>query len=375
MKLSKLKIAHIGNSVGGVDVYMRIIIKNLDQDKFINFVIHGQDDTNNPFIDSNGNHVVEYKTSILRDLSLLKDLKSIIDAYRFLKIERPNVIHAHSAKGGVLGKIAGLFLGIKILYTPHAFSYLSAENKIKKNIFLLIEKAFTSNACTVLATSNSEKKRAIEEVGYKSQNTIIFNNCIEPIRTIFPLTIKKTWPDEYICTVGRPSYQKNIELMIKVMYEVKKVRKIHLVIMGVGPVSGQLESVKNLIKELNMSNDITLLNWTERTDVFNIINQSSFYISTSRYEGMPYSIIESLALSKPCVASDCDGNRDLIKDGYNGFLIKSNNINLFKDKVIKLLDDKDLLEQFSQNAYQTFADHYNIKKNIKELESIYLKYS
>jgi glycosyltransferase involved in cell wall biosynthesis len=136
-----------------------------------------------------------------------------------------------------------------------------------------------------------------------------------------------------------------------------------------------LESVKKLIIELDMSNEITLLNWTERSDVFTIIKESKFYISTARYEGMPYSIIESLALSKPCIVSDCDGNRDLIVDGYNGFLIDKNDIDYFKEMIVKLLNNQVLLDQFSKNAYDSFVNNYDIKKNIKELESVYLKYS
>ena len=46
------------------------------------------------------------------------------------------------------------------------------------------------------------------------------------------------------------------------------------------------------------------------------------YISSSRYEGLPYSVIEALSLSKPCVLTDVDGNKDLVKDNYNGFLVK-----------------------------------------------------
>jgi glycosyltransferase involved in cell wall biosynthesis len=90
---------------------------------------------------------------------------------------------------------------------------------------------------------------------------------------------------------------------------------------------------------------------------------------------MPYSIIESLALSKPCIVSDCDGNRDLIVDGYNGFLIDKNDIDYFKEMIVKLLNNQVLLDQFSKNAYDSFVNNYDIKKNIKELESVYLKYS
>ena len=163
--------------------------------------------------------------------------------------------------------------------------------------------------------------------------------------------------------------------MLRVLHEVNKVTKLHLVVMGVGPVSDQLESVKNLIEELDLSHCVTLLNWTERSDVFAIISQSKFYISTARYEGMPYAIIESLALSKPCIVSDCDGNIDLIKDGYNGFIVPSNDVKRFKDKIIELLTDESLRNKLSANANKSFAENYNIQKNIAQLEAIYLKYS
>ena len=371
--MAKLKIVHLLHSIGGVDVYLRLVLENMNTDLFENSVIHGTMDTNKAFLDKNGNKVKEYKVSIFRDISIVDDIKSLVQTYKILKKEKPTLIHAHSAKGGIIGRITGRLLGIKVIYTPHAFSYLSTQNSFKRNLFLNIEKFLANGNSLLLATSQSEKKRAIEEVGYKPENTIVFNNCIEPIAKIEPLSITKTWPEDYICTVGRPSYQKNIEQMIRVMHEVNKEVKIHLVVMGVGPVSGQLESVKSLIKELDMSNDVTLLDWTERTDVFNIINQSKFYLSTSRYEGMPYAVIENLALSKACVVSDCDGNKDLIIDNYNGFVVDNEDIEGFKSKILKLLDDKELLDKFSKNAFNLYSEKHNIKKNIAGLESIYLK--
>lgn len=371
--MARKKIAHLLHSIGGVEVHLKLTLTNINADLFENIVIHGTKDTEKPFFDKNGNKVKEYKVSLFRDISILNDIKLLYQTYKILKKEKPNLIHAHSAKGGIVGRIIGRVLGIKVLYTPHAFSYLSAQNCLKRNLFLNIEKILANGNTVLLATSQSEKKRAIDEVGYKPENAIVFNNSIEPILKIQPLTIAKTWPEDYICTVGRPSIQKNIEQMIRVLYQVKKEAKIHLIVMGVGPVSGQLESVKNLIQELDMANDVTLLNWTERTDVFNIISQSKFYISTSRYEGMPYSIIESLALSKACVVTNCDGNKDLIIDNYNGFIIENEDVTGFKSKILKLLTEKELLDKLSKNAFNSYSERYNIKKNIYELESIYLE--
>ena len=373
--MKTIKIAHLAHSVGGVEVCLRLILDTIDADKFSNIVVHGSSDTTKPFLDHDKNTIQSYGISIFRAISLIQDVKAILSAYRILKNEKPNLIHAHSAKGGIIGRIVGLLLGIKVIYTPHAFSYLSAQNRFKKNLFLSIEMALVSGTHLLLATSTSEKNRAVEEVGYKPKDVTVFNNCIEPIIKVTPLSIAATWPKDYICTVGRPSFQKNIEQMVRVIHEVNKVAKLHLVVMGVGPVSDQLESVKNLIQELNLSHCVTLLNWTERSDVFTIISQSKFYISTARYEGMPYAIIESLALSKPCIVSNCDGNIDLIENNYNGFVIPRNDINTFRDKILDLLTDESLLNRLSANASQSFSENYNIQKNIAKLEAIYLEFS
>ena len=371
MEKPKHRIAHVLHSVGGVDVSVRLIVKNSNSDLFEHTIIHGKFDTNEPFLNDKGNTVAEYRANIIRNISLFQDVKSILNTIQYLKKNPHNLIHAHSAKGGVIGKIAGMVLGIKTIYTPQAFSYLSSQNKTKRFLFLCIERLLANKNGLLLASSASEQQRAIDEVNYKKTNTAIFPNSIEPIEIIQPLTINKTWPDEYICTVGRPSYQKNIEMMIQALHQVRQTYKIHLVIMGVGHHVGQLESVKNLIKKLELTSAVTLLDWTARTDVFNIISKSKFYLSTARYEGMPYAVIESLALSKPCVVSDCDGNRDLIQDGHNGYLVAQDNLDGFAEKVSLLLNNADLCETMSLQAKQSFNSNCNIKNNIQKLESIY----
>ena len=373
--MKKIKIAHILHCVGGVDVSLRLILENIDNDKFENVVIHGFKDSKDDFVDSNNNKIKDYKVSILRDISLFNDFLSIINTYKIVKKESPELIHAHSAKGGVVGRIVGFLLGIKVLYTPQAFSYLSTNNKIKRKIFLFIEKALTFKNSYLLASSNSEKGRAINEVKYKNQNVLLFNNSINSIEKIEVLKINKTWPDEYICTVGRPSYQKNIELMIHVLNEVRKEKDIHLVLMGVGHHSDKLDDVKKLIDEFKLNKSVTLIEWTDRENIFNIINNSKFYISTARYEGLPYSIIEALALGKPCIVSDCDGNRDLIQNDNNGFVIKGENIAEFNEKIKLLLNNEALLEKLSVNAKVCFNENYNIQRNIKKLEEIYTRFS
>lgn len=371
--MNKVKILHVLHSVGGVDVSLRLILSNLDPNKFESVVVKGQTDTNKVFLDANLNEIKTYNSSIIRNISPLNDLKALSHLQKIMKEEKPDLIHAHSAKGGILGKLVGHFKKTPILHTPQAYSFLSADSKFKKNTFLTIEKVFSKLNNKILASSTSEQNRAINEVGYSTEKALVFNNSIKPIDEIKTLSIPKTWPNEYICSVGRPSYQKNIEMMIEVLAELKKEKpQIHLVLMGVGFHSPNLEAVNNLIKKFNLSENISLLEWTDREDIFHIIKKSQLYISTARYEGLPYSIIEALALKKACVVTDADGNRDLIQNNQNGFVIFDNNIKEFSQKVKLLLSDDDLKSQFEKNAFERFNINFNINQTIQSLERIYL---
>ncbi|TPV34961.1 glycosyltransferase family 4 protein [Paucihalobacter ruber] len=372
--MNKVKIAHIVHSVGGVDVSLRLILESIDPCNFESIVIHGTGDAKSAFIDKNGKSISEFKLPLQRNISIIRDCKCLIHTIKILKRHRPDIIHGHSAKGGIIAKLVGYNLKIPVLHTPQAYSYLSASNKLKKSVYLLIEKMISFRGNKILASSNSEKNRALFEVGYPENRVLLFNNSIRPIVKIQSLSINKTWPDEYICSVGRPSYQKNIELMLDVLVNLKnKKNNIHLVLMGVGFHSPNLRIVKNKIRRLNLESNITLLEWTSREDIFNIIKNSQLYLSTARYEGLPYSIIESLALAKPIVATNVDGNRDLVIDNYNGRLIRNENVSALSKSVMEIINSEDLKQKYSLNSLKLFNENFNILNNINQLENIYKK--
>ncbi|APY11004.1 glycosyltransferase family 1 protein [Seonamhaeicola sp. S2-3] len=371
--MKKIKVAHILNSVGGVDVSLRLILENIDSSKFDSIVIHGINDTKSLFFDDKGNIVKDYKLPIKRNISLINDFKAIFKALKIIKIEQPDIIHAHSAKGGIISKVITSFLKIPVLHTPQAYSFLSTNNIFKRKIFLGIEKLFVGPNNKILASSASEQNRAINEVGYPKQRALLFNNSINPINKVKELSIEKSWPENYICSVGRPSYQKNIELMLDVLFEIKKtINNIHLVLMGVGYHSPNLKSVKNKINDSGLKENVTLLKWTSRDDIFNIIKNSKLYLTTARYEGLPYSVIESLALGKAIVATDADGNRDLVKDGFNGYLIFNEDVKEIANSVVKIVKSKSLNQKFSENSLELFKQKFDITKNITLLENIYI---
>lgn len=374
--MQKKKILHVLHAVGGVDVYIRLISKAIDPHKFQLIVVHGYIDTEKPYYDKNGNILKEYKIPIYRNIHPVRDLKSIIRLIKIIQKEKPDVIHAHSAKGGIVARAAALFFSVNVLYTPHAFSYLSAESNIKKNFFLWIEKIFKFSNGKVLATSQSEADRAINEVGFKKKKTLIFENCIFPISDDQKnKSLSFELPAKFISSVGRPSFQKNIEAMVEVFRKVnEKQPDVHLVLMGVGFYAPNVETIKNLLKKYGLVEKFIMLPWISQDEIFTIIDKSELYISTSRYEGLPYSVIESLALGKTCVVSDCDGNRDLVSSDENGYVVRQDNlVEGMSEAILNILTNLSMKENFEFNSLKRFNQKHNILLKIEDLELIYSK--
>ena len=369
MTNKKIKILHLFYLIGGVGTSIELIAKNTSNDEFEHVIINGATDANIPLAD---HQFKIYHLKLDRDIKPIKDFQLVFQLIKICRKEKPDIIHAHSAKGGIIGKIAAMFTKTPCLHTPQAYSFLSTESSIKKKIYKGIERSLKFIPHKIVASSLSEAKRAVKELNYPEDRVITFPNAISPINKIPALNIDKTWPDEYICTIGRPSFQKNIELMIDVIDQIKKEKSnIHLVIMGVGSYSPNTRSVEEKIDRLNLQQNVTLLKWTSRNDIFSIINDAKLYISTARYEGLPYAVIEALALGKALVLSDADGNRDLVEEGKNGFLIFANNVDIYKQRIIDLLNYKDKREAFEKHSKWLFKEYFNIQHNIKNLETIY----
>jgi len=366
----KFKILHVFYLGGGISTSIKLITKYTNQEKFEHIVLNGTDEQKNLGLINS----TIYNLKFGREIHFFKDVVLFFKTLRICLKEKPDLIHGHSAKGGIISKLLGFFANTPCLHTPQAYSYLSTQNKIKKAFYFFIEKCLKVLPHKILASSNSEKVRAIEELNYPENRVFTFSNAISQITDLSNSKTEFFLPKKYICSVGRPSFQKNIEYMIEVLREIKKTdSEIHLVIMGVGFYSPNLESVKNKIKKYDLEENVTLLEWLSRESIFNIVKSSQLYISTARYEGLPYAVIEALALKKALVLTNVDGNKDLVDDGQNGYLVDENNVSDFKEKVIELLQNDEKRNRFEINSYEKFSESFDITKTITQLEEIYLK--
>lgn len=177
--------------------------------------------------------------------------------------------------------------------------------------------------------------------------------------------------EDYICYIGRPSYQKNTLFLIDVVNEVHSLcPQLNFKLLGVGYYSPDLDKVKNLIRERKLENVIELLPWLEHGETLRYVKDSLFYLSVAKYEGLPLAVIEAMSLGKAIVASDVVGNKDCVTDGENGFLLPLE-VESFVKAIISLVGDENLRTHFEQNSRRIFERKFQIEHRIQELVNIY----
>ena len=362
-----MKILHIGQMIGGLDIYIRnsIIYNKVESNEYV--IACGRDDKHQPVV-RNGVAVKEYPISLFRSLNPVNDLKALIQAVKIIKKEKPDVIHCHSAKGGIIGRTAGWITGVKTFYTPHAFSFLCTPSKTKRWVYLTIER-LTRFKTHVLACSESEQEMAMKDVGYDESRALVWHNAVPDSSLERGKTVDLS--ETYACYIGRPCYQKNPLFLLDVIKKVKDKRcNLKFVLLGVGYHSPELEAMKAKMRELDLEDTIRLEPWISHADCQEFVRKSLFYISTALYEGLPLAVIEAMANGKVIIASDVVGNKDCVRDGENGYLLPLD-AEAYAEKIILLVNDYNLRKEMEKKSRVLFLKEFFIENRIKFLQEHY----
>jgi|SRR5690554_736184 len=361
-----MKVLHLGQTIGGLDTYIRNVCRTMPRS--VNFIIvHGNEDNSKSFYNCEGDLIVEHLVPLYRRINLFHDIATFFKVLKIVYRFKPTIIHAHSAKGGFFGRIIGFLTRIKTFYTPHAFSFLASPNPMISSLFLFVERATRFNA-NLLACSESERDIGVSRVGYRTERALVWSNSVPDI---YGKVEDYKAKERFVCSVGRPSYQKNTRFLINAVASVVKlIPDFKLYILGVGYHSPELENVKKLIENFGIGNNVLLLPWVDQEEVLSIINASEFYVSSSRYEGLPLSVLEAMSLGKAIVATSVFGNVDCVIDQENGFLV-SQEEELFSKAIINLWVDENLKRQFGKQSRKIYEERFDLSNTINNLLFIY----
>lgn len=367
-----IRVVHIGMPFSGVGNYINQSLYKTTN-KFDYYLLCNLKQEKPNF---EGSQKIKFKhISLKRNINLIVDFLCLLQIIRHLIIIKPNIVHCHSSKPGLLVRIATTIFSIPTFYTPHAFAFLNAKTKIKSKIYLFLERILAKLPAKILACSELERQIAMSVVNCDKSKVLVWKNSIYPVDKQYNIDLPNIKKEFSIASVGRICYQKNYLMAVEVMNIIKKRGcNLKLNIYGAGYYSPEKEELVRKIKKLGLEKDVIIHDYQDRSIMTTNLSKNMIYISTARYEGLPYSVMEAMSLSMPLIVTDVVGNNELVKNGINGYLIESFNSTDMANKIFELIDDNHKRESFGSKAGYIFNDEYNIENNIFKLEKLYVQH-
>jgi glycosyltransferase involved in cell wall biosynthesis len=267
-------------------------------------------------------------------------MKFAADFFRALagtvKTFKPDVLHQHSSKAGFIGRVAHLAMRwpCRAFYSPHGLSFIDPDRPFRNAVFKALEFLAARTGATPVGCGRGEAELLSELSG---REALLLEN---PVDERF-FDIESGEPAvRSVVTLGRLSRQKAPETFAAVARAVREQRPdLRFVWIGDGEAG---------YRPMLAAAGCETTGWCTREQVAMLLSSAHVYLQTSRWEGLPISVIQAQAAGVPCVVNDCDGNRDAVTHGLSGLV--GNSIAALAQHVITLADDAALRAQMGAAA-------------------------
>lgn len=306
-----------------------------------------------------------------RSISPLNDIKTLIQLIRIISHEKPDIVHCHSWKAGVLGRIAAFLCGVKEIYfTVHGWSLLSYSNSAVKAVFILIEKLLALMTTKLICVCEEDRKLGIDlKIAEEEKFNTVYNG-ISDIRNLGISDIREKYsiPDNAILigSVARLAQQKRCLETVHIMSGLMKERKdIYFIYVGDGPLYGQMDG---LVKELGLSDRFILAG--NQNNVPEYLKAIDVFLLLSNYEGLPVSILEAMSIGLPIIASNVGGVCELVEDGRNGFLVSNDEVGII-EKISTLLNNDKMRINYGKNSREVFEYRFTVNRMISGYKELF----
>jgi glycosyltransferase involved in cell wall biosynthesis len=316
-------------------------------------------------------HVVP---DLVREVEPLKDIRAFFRLYRLFRSQDYCIVHTHSTKAGLLGRLAAWLAGVPlIIHTVHGVPF-ELDGNLRSRFYFALERwiGYLSESLICVGDVLRQEVARWKIVPDRKLVTIYsgidFSSYVPrraPIEMRRLLGLKKAWP--IVGSVGRLSEQKAQHYLIQAVALLKeKYPEIKLLLVGEGELRPLLEKQ---IQDLGLSSNVFLLG--ERDDIADLLNIFDVYAMSSRWEGIGRSLTEAMYWGLPVVATCVNGVKELIIDEETGLLVPPHNPSALATAVDRLASDRKVAKRLGSNAQKKCRELMDGEHMIMAIEKLY----
>ena len=296
----------------------------------------------------------------------LQDAQALMRIERQLRKERPDLVHTHSAKAGFLGRIAASKLKIPVIHTPHVLPFEMKTGSMKHLLYMILERIVASRTRMLISVSRHGERVAQNTFRRKMPPSLVIHNGINAAsqNTVAPLPAN---PPPVIGLRARYCRQKGHDVALKALVQLKKHYPDARIILQGG---GDDRALRKLSCSLNIQASVDFISATD--DPTELFSQASIMVLPSRWEGCPYSILESMAARRPVIASNVGGIPEIIKHDHTGLLVPPEDPQELADALRHILNDGELRSRLMNSAEQHLKQNFTLDEMLKSTKQAYL---
>ena len=308
-----------------------------------------------------------------RQIHPVKDLLTALRIRSLARSNRYDIVHLNSSKAGVIGLILRGRLSAKTIFTPHALrSHAYQQGSPLRRAARFLEARICRSVDLVVAVGQEEQRQLTECRTASAPEVRLIENGVDLRSLESAPKVSRTDlglpADAFVVgTVGRLSPQKDPASFARAAILVAtRLPEAHFVMVGDGP--GERD-VRRLIAEAGLLDRFHILGW--RTDAAEILKLFDVFILTSRYEGLPFALLEAAGARRAIVCTKAPGLRSLIDDGRSGLLVDIGDPEAIAEAVIRLRAEPDLRARLGEGAFEAVAQPRSLELMLERWSDLY----
>ena len=311
---------------------------------------------------------------LVRPVAPASDLKALAALRRAIRAFGPQLVHTHSSKAGVLGRLAARLEHVPVVvHTVHGFGFTPLQSPLKRAAFLAAERIAARWTDHFVAVSRVNSERGVELGLWPRERVSVvragvgldhFRASGNAPAARARLGLSSVVP--VVTQIGNFKPQKApLDFVRAAALIAQRLPEARFVMIGEGPLRGAAEA---LARELGIADRVLFPGWWD--DVPGLLAATAVSVLSSRHEGLPCAVVESLAAGVPVVATAVDGTPEVIRPGVNGELVPPGDPEALARAVADLLDDDERRARMAAAATEGLDD-FDLDHMVRDLEELY----
>jgi glycosyltransferase involved in cell wall biosynthesis len=360
--------------LGGAQQNTLYTLAHLDRERFEPMLVSGKGGLLDPEAERIPSLHRVFLPQLVRPADPAQDAQALFALFRVFREWRPDIVHTHSSKAGILGRWAAHLAGVPVIvHTVHGFGFHSGQPARERRLFRWLEAATSRITTRVLAVSRTNLEEGVAQgVLPRGRVSLVrsgislsdFRNGSAPDGVRERLGIPRGAPVAGMIGCLKPQ-KAPLDWVRACARIAAEIPAAHFLLVGDGELR---EAVETEVARLGLEARFHLLGW--RRDIPGILRSTQVIALPSLWEGLPRVIPEAMASGLPVVATRVDGTPEAVEDGVTGFLVDPHDVEGLARRVARLLADPDEARRMGERA-RTRVGEFDIDEMVRRQEAIY----